>query len=80
MKPESRGLLTEPEKLKPVLHLKIERMNERQLAVLNRVLLQMEVEEMAESLGEAFDQDQEQGKMRRIPELVKEFRAGHRYA
>jgi hypothetical protein len=31
-------------------------------------------------LGEGFDKDHEQGLLRRIPELVKEFRNEHRYA
>jgi hypothetical protein len=68
------------EKLKPVLHLKIEQMNGRQLAVLNRVLLQLEAEEVAGRLGEAFDRDQEEGKMRQIPELVRKHRQSHPYA
>jgi len=68
------------EKLKPVLHLKIEQMNDRQLTVLSRVLLQMEAEEAAERLGEAFERDQEEGKMRRIPELVRKHRQANPYA
>jgi hypothetical protein len=31
-------------------------------------------------LNDAFDKDREQGKFRRIAELIKQFRAGHRYA
>ena len=70
----------EPEKLKPLLHEKIEHMDGRQLSLLNRVLLQVEAEELADRLGDAFDMDREQGKLRRISELVKQFRAEHRYA
>jgi hypothetical protein len=55
-------------------------MNGQQLDVLNRVLLQLEAEELAKNLGEAFDQDQEQGKLDRIAGLVREFRAQHRYS
>jgi hypothetical protein len=80
MKPALQPLPVEPEKLKPVLHDKIERMDGQHLALLNRVLLQLEAEEFAERLSEAFDKDHEQGLVRRIPELVKQFRAGHRYA
>ena len=80
MKPAPQSMPVEPEKLKPVLHDKIERMDGPHLAVLNRVLLQLEAEELADRLGEAFDKDDEQGLLRRIPELVKQFRAGHRYA
>jgi hypothetical protein len=70
----------EPDKLKPLLHEKIERMDGRQLSLLNRVLLQVEAEELADRLSGAFDRDEEQGKLRRISELVKQFRAEHRYA
>ena len=70
----------EPETLKPLLHEKIEHMNGHQLSLLNRVLLQVEAEELADRLNEAFDQDREQVKLRRICELVKQFRAEHRYA
>ena len=70
----------EPEKLKPLLHEKIEHMNGSQLSLLNQVLLQVEAEELADRLGQAFDQDSEQGKLRRLTELVKEYRAKHRYA
>jgi tRNA A37 N6-isopentenylltransferase MiaA len=66
--------------LKPALHEKIERMDAEQLSLLNRVLLQVEAEELADRLNEAFDQDREQGRLRRISELVKQFRAEHRYA
>lgn len=70
----------EPEKLKPVLHEKIERMNGEQLVLLDRVLMQLEVEQIADRLSEAFDADHAQGKMRRVAELVRQFRAEHRYA
>ena len=70
----------EPEKLKPVLHDKIDRMDDQQLALLHRVLLQLEAEVLADRLSDAFDKDCEQTLLRRIPELIKQFRAGHRYA
>ena len=70
----------EPEKLKPVLHEKIERMDGDQLALLDRVLRQLEAEQAAERLGEAFDGDHAQGKFQRVAELVRQFRAEHRYS
>jgi hypothetical protein len=69
-----------PEKLKPLLHEKIEHMNGRQLALVNQVLLQVEAEELADRLGEAFEADRLQDKFRRIPELVKQIRSQHRYS
>ena len=80
MKPASQLSPVEPGKLKPVLHDKIERMDDQHLALVNRVLLQLEAEELAEGLSKAFDRDREQGLLRRIPELIKQFRAEHRYA
>jgi hypothetical protein len=80
MKTVSQSMPVDPEKLKPVLHEKIERMNGRQLSLVNKVLLQVEAEELADRLSEAFDKDNEQGKLRRISEMVKQFRAEHRYA
>ncbi len=76
----SKPMPIEPEKLKPVLHEKIERMNGEQLTLVSQVLLQVEAEELANRLNEALDQDREQGKLRRVSELVKQFRAEHRYA
>ena len=80
MKNSRASTPVEPEKLKRVLHEKIERMNGEQLALLDRVLLQLEAEQVAERLGEAFDADHAQGKLRRVAELVRKFRAEHRYA
>ena len=69
-----------PEQVKPVRHEKIERMNGEQLALLDRVLLQLKAGQAANRLSEAFDADQAQGKLRRVAELVRQFRAEHRYA
>jgi hypothetical protein len=80
VKPVLQPLPIELEKLKPALHDKIERMDGLHLSLLNRVLLQLEAEELAERLREGFDKDHEQGLRRRIPELVREFRDEHRYA
>jgi hypothetical protein len=74
VKPISQPRPNEPEELKPALHDKSERMDSLHLSILNRVLLQLEAEELAGRLGEGFDKDYEQGLLRRIPELVKEFR------
>ncbi len=80
MKSRHASALVPPEQLKPVLHEKIERMNGEQLVLLDRVLLQLEAEQAADHLSEAFDADQAQGKFRRVAELVRQFRAEHRYA
>ncbi len=79
VKPVLQTVSIDPEKLKPVLHDKIERMDGLHLSLLNRVLLQLEAEELAGRIGDGFDKDGEEGLRRRIPELVKEFRDEHRY-
>ena len=78
IKPSSSPM--EPEKLKPVLHEKIERMDREHLLLLDRILLQIEAEERAGKLAEAFDQDLAQGKFDRISEAIRSFRSAHGYA
>lgn len=68
------------ENLKPVLHEKIERMDAEHLSLLNRILLQVEAEELADRLNDAFDRDRAQDKFQRIPGLIEQFRSQHRYA
>jgi hypothetical protein len=80
VKPISQPRPIEPEKLKPALHDKIERMDGLHLSLLNRVMQQLEAEELAGRLGEGFDKDYEQGLLGRIPELVRQFRDEHPYA
>jgi len=63
MKSSHATAVVEPEKLKPVLHTKIERMNGEQLVLLDRVLLRLEAEQAAERLGEAFDADHALGRL-----------------
>ena len=63
------------EKLKPMLHEKIEHMDAGQLSLLHRVLLQVEAEELADRLNDAFDSDHEQGKFRQLSESIQKFRA-----
>jgi hypothetical protein len=80
MKNSRASAPVEPERLKPVLHQKIERMTGEQVVLLDRVLLQLEAEQAAERLGEAFNPGHAEGRLRRVTELVRQFRAEHRYA
>ena len=48
--------------------------------MLDPVLLQLEAEQATERLGAAFDADHAKGKLRRVTELVRQFRVEHRYA
>lgn len=62
------------EQLRPILHQRIEQMDGNQLQLLDRILLQLEAETLAERLGDAFDHDQAEGKLQRVPEWVRQFR------
>jgi hypothetical protein len=66
--------------LKLRLHCKIERMSPAQLALLDHVVLQIEAEDQADRLCEAFDQDRAQDKLQRLAETMQQFRAAHPYA
>jgi hypothetical protein len=79
VKPVLQPMPIEKDKLKPALHEKIDQMDAFHLSLLNRLLLQLEAEELAGRLSEGFEKDNEQGLLRRIPELVKEFRDERRH-
>ena len=67
-----------PEQLRPVLHGKIDQMDAKHLSLLHRVLLQIEAEELAEQLGTAFDRDEANGKLDRLPAIVQRCRLRRR--
>ena len=67
--------------LKSVLHEKIERLDGNKLSLLNRVILQLEAEELAASLDAAFDEDRDAGRVsgERIQQVLAQVRAEHPY-
>ncbi|HEV2393591.1 MAG TPA: hypothetical protein VG146_14660 [Verrucomicrobiae bacterium] len=67
--------------LKKVLHERIEQLSVSKLSLLNRVLLQLEAEELAANLDEAFDADRKAGKLsnERIQGIIAQVRAEHPY-
>ena len=67
--------------LKQVLHEKIDQLSADRLSLLNRVLLQLEAEELAQSLDAAFDEDRKAGKLtsERIQQILSQVRAEHSY-
>ena len=67
--------------LKKALHEKIERMSEGELTFLNRVLLQLEADELAATLDAAFDEDRKAGKLDsdRVQQVISDVRARHPY-
>ena len=73
---------TDSQSLKRVLHERIEHLKERELSLLNRLALQLEAEELAHDLDEAFDEDRRAGRLtrERVERTIAEVRAKHGYA
>ncbi len=76
----SMSTLTEldPKLLRPLLHAEIDRLCDEDVALLHRVALQLELEEVSARLDAGFDADRAAGKLARLPELVREARAALR--
>ena len=70
----------EPEKLRPELHQRIEQLAPAQLALLHRIMLKLELEQVAEHLHSSFDAARTEGKLDRADEIIREVRARHPYA
>ena len=65
----------DPKQLRPLLHAEIDRLRDEDVALLHRVALQLELEEVSGRLDAGFDADRAAGKLARLPELVREARA-----
>lgn len=67
--------------LKKALHEKIEHLNGDKLSLLNRVVLQLEAEDLAHELDRAFDEDRREGRItgERVQQILSEVRAKHGY-
>ncbi len=72
----------EAQKLRQTLHEKIDRLPVSRLAAADRMLLQIEVDQLREELDSAFDQDQAQSKLtlEKVGEAIALHRARHPYA
>lgn len=70
----------EPEKLRPELHQRIDRMAAEQLEVLRHILLKLELDQVVGKLHETFDAARRAGTLNRVDEIIREVRAGHPYA
>ena len=73
---------TDSQSLKQALHDRIEQLKERDLSLLSRVALQLEVEELARDLDRAFDEDRRAGRLsrERVEQVIAEVRARHGHA
>ena len=67
--------------LRKVLHERIEQLDASKLSLLNRVMLQLEAEELASNLDAEFDQDRREGKItpERVQQVISQIRAEHPY-
>lgn len=67
--------------LKKALHEKIEHLNGDKLSLLNRVVLQLEAEELAQELDRAFDEDRREGRItsERVQQIISEVWTKHGY-
>ena len=72
--------IIEPEKLRPELHQRIDRMDTEQLELLRHILLKLELDEVIGKLHETFDTARRAGTVSRVDEVIREVRAGHPYA
>ena len=68
----------DPAKLRPALHARIDQLDGESLAVLHRVALQLELDELVTQVDAEFDTLREQGRLERLPEIVGEARAAIR--
>ena len=72
----------EARKLRKTLHEKIDRLSVSRLAAADRLLLQMEVDQLREELDSAFEQDEAQSKLtpEKVGQAIALHRARHPYA
>ena len=68
----------EPSELRPALHAKIEQLDDEALAILHRVALQLELDQLVGEVDADFDKLRAQGGVERIPEIIREARAAIR--
>ena len=65
----------DPKELRPLLHAEIDRLRDDNLALLHRVALQLELEEVSARLDESMDAERVAGKLARLPDIIREARA-----
>ena len=68
----------EPSELRPALHAKVDQLEGEALAILHRVALQLELDQILGEVDAEFDTLREQGRLDRVPEIIREARAAIR--
>lgn len=68
----------DPVQIRPLLHAEIDRLGDENVAVLHRIAMELELEEVTRRLDDAFDEARAAGKFERLPEIIREARAAIR--
>jgi len=71
-------LPTDPVELRPLLHAEIDRLPDEEVAVLHRIALELELEAVSRETDELFDAARADGRLARLPEIIREARAAIR--
>jgi hypothetical protein len=66
---------TDPDKLRPLLHERIDQWAAADLPLLHRVMLELERDRLVAELNAEFDRDRDSGRLARLPEIIREARA-----
>ncbi len=72
---------TDEASLRRKLHEDVDRFSGSGLALLGRIVQQLEVEKLAEELDSAFDDDRSRGALtpEKVQQIIEQVRAGHPY-
>lgn len=68
------NLPTHPSELRPLLHEEVDKLRDENLLLLHRVAMELELDEVTERLDAEFDKARADGKLARLPEILREAR------
>lgn len=68
----------DPAELRPALHARIEALGGEALAILHRVALQLELDQLVAEVDAEFDALRSKGRLESLPEIIREARAAIR--
>ena len=73
------GISSDPVQIRPLLHAGIDRLGGKNLLLMHRIAMQLELEEVTVRLNDGLDEDRFAGKLARLPEIIREARAAIRH-